>query len=211
MNKKLLITDLDGTLTKESLVLNHAGYLIGKGIIKDNGSFQAWKKDLKNENLIIAVAENYRAEITGMKEFDLNCKDFVKSFFLDKNKWYPETLKRLQKMERSQDTDIFLITGSSDFLVKHLAYYLNVNYFATEYLRENGCLNGKVNGMFSETQKDDCVQWNININEYDYIEAWGDTASDYGLFKHANYKILVEPTKQTLETLIQKTKIDEII
>lgn len=205
----LLLTDVDGTLTKESLVLNHAGFLIEKGVIKDDGSFKAWKQDLKNESLITAVAENYRSGITGLKESDMRASEFVLDFFSQKDKWY-ETIDDLTAF-KSNGFDIYLITGSSDFLVKHLAEELQVDYFATEYLKdENGCFTGKVNGMFSETQKEDCIQWNININKYENIHAWGDTASDYGLFKYANYTRLVEPTKQTLETLITKIKIDEI-
>ena len=65
--------------------------------------------------------------------------------------------------------------------------------------------------MFSETQKDDCIQWNFNTNEYDRVEAWGDTVSDYGLFKHSNYKVLVDPTFETLKTLSQRMKIDLIV
>lgn len=208
MNKNLLLTDVDGTLTKESVVLNHAGFLIEKGIIQDDGSYEAWKQDLKNEALITAVAENYRNGITGLTEKDMQAKEFINYFYEDESKWYG-TIDELQELEK-QGYDIILVTGSSDFLIKHLADLLNVQYYATEYLQENGKFTGKVNGMFAENQKDDCIQWNVNINDYDFIEAWGDTSSDYGLFKHANYRRLIEPTKQTLETLITKLKIDEI-
>lgn len=208
--KKIILTDVDGTLTKKSIVLSHAGYLIKKGIIQDNGSFEAWKKDVKNESLIVAVAENYRSQITGLKESDMKAQSFIAKFFGKTENWYT-TLKLLSEKQR-EGFEICLITGSSDFLIKHLAEIFKCEYYATEYLKdENGCFTGEVVGMFSETQKDDCVQWNINPNEYDKIEAWGDTASDYGLFKHADYTLLVEPTKKTLETLITKTRIERII
>lgn len=45
--KNLILTDVDGTLTRKSVVLSHAGFLIEKGIIKDDGSYKAWKKMLK--------------------------------------------------------------------------------------------------------------------------------------------------------------------
>lgn len=213
--KKLLITDVDGTLTKKSVVLSHAGYLIKQGIINDDGSFRAWKQDFKNEQLISAVAENYRHEITGMTEFNMFAEDFIDLILSNELNsfaeiWY-DTLQEL-KEKQAQGYEVYLVTGSSDFLVKHLAKRLHCKYFATEYLKDsNGYFTGAVNGMFSQSQKDDCIQWNINTNDYDYIEAWGDTASDYGLFKHADYKKLVEPTKQTLETLIRLTTIDEIV
>lgn len=208
--KKIILTDVDGTLTKKSVVLSHAGYLIEQGIIKDDGSFKAWSQDMKNENLIVAVAENYRSQITGLKESDMQAQAFIAKFFAKPENWY-NTLGRI--IEKKKDGyEVCLVTGSSDFLIKHLANILQCSYHATEYLKdENGCFTGKVKGMFSETQKDDCIQWNYNLNEYDEIEAWGDTASDYGLFKHATYKILVDPTFETLKTLAQKIIIDLIL
>lgn len=208
--KKIILTDVDGTLTKKSIVLSHAGYLIEQGIIKDDGSFKAWSQDMKNESLIVAVAENYRSQITGLKESDMQAQVFISKFFGKPENWY-NTLGRIIK-KKKDGYDVCLVTGSSDFLIKHLANILQCSYHATEYLKdENGRFTGKVNGMFSETQKDDCVQWNYNLNEYDEIEAWGDTASDYGLFKHATYKILVDPTFETLKTLAQKIIIDLIL
>ena len=208
--KKLILTDVDGTLTKKSVVLSHAGYLIEQSIIKDNGSYEAWSKDMKNENLIVAVAENYRSQITGLKESDMQARTFINKFISETENWY-DTLGKI-KDKQKEGYEVCLVTGSSDFLIKHLADILQCSYHATEYLKdENGRFTGNVKGMFSETQKDDCVQWNYNLNEYSEIQAWGDTASDYGLFKHANYKILVEPTFNTLKTLAQKMVIDLIL
>lgn len=208
--KKIIFTDVDGTLTKKSLVLSHAGFLIKKGIIKDDGSYKAWHQDMKNESLIISVAENYRSQITGLKESDMQAQTFVTEFFEQKDNWY-NTLDKI-KDKQKQGYSISLITGSSDFLVKHLADILQCDYHATQYLKdENGRFTGEIRGMFSENQKDACVQYNYNLNEYDKIEAWGDTASDYGLFKHASYKMLVDPTFETLKTLAQKMTIDLIL
>lgn len=208
--KKLILTDVDGTLTKKSIVLSHAGFLIEKGIIKDDGSYNAWSQDMKNESLIISVAENYRSQITGLKESDMQAQTFIKKFFKESENWY-STLDKI-KDKQKDGYEICLITGSSDFLIKHLANILQCDYHATQYLKdEKGCFTGELKGMFSESQKDDCVQSHYNLNEYSEIEAWGDTASDYGLFKHASYKMLVDPTFETLKTLSQKMKIDLIL
>lgn len=210
MMKKIIFADVDGTLTRKSLVLSHAGFLIEKGVIKDDGSYNAWSQDMKNESLIISVAENYRSQITGLKESDMQAETFITKFFEQKDNWY-STLDKI-KDKQKQGYAVSLITGSSDFLVKHLADILQCDYHATQYLKdENGCFTGKIKGMFSENQKDACVQYNYNLNEYDKIEAWGDTASDYGLFKHASYKMLVDPTFETLKTLSQKMIVDVIL
>ena len=39
MERNLLLADLDGTLTNKSLVLEHYGHLINKGIVTDDGSY----------------------------------------------------------------------------------------------------------------------------------------------------------------------------
>lgn len=210
MKRNLLLTDVDGTLTTKSVVLSHAGWLVKQGIIKDDGSFQAWSQDMKNESLITAVAENYRSQITGMKVSDMKASEFIKEFLMDGINWYGtlDTLKHRIK----DGYEVVLVTGSSDFLVKELAEKLGCDYHATEYLLDSeGCFTGEVKGMFAESQKDDCIQWNFNIPSYSNIEAWGDTVSDYGLFKHANYKLLVAPTEQTLKALITRTTIDRIV
>lgn len=208
--KKLILTDVDGTLTKKSIVLSHAGFLIENKVIADDGSYQAWVQDMKNEHLITSVAENYRSQITGLKESDMQAEKFIHEFYINEENWYGTM--NILKSRIKKGYEVCLVTGSSDFLIKHLADILQCNYHATKYLKdENDCFTGEVKGMFSETQKDDCIQWNYNLNEYEKIEAWGDTASDFGLFKHANYKILVDPTFQTLKTLAQKMIIDLIL
>lgn len=208
--KKLILSDVDGTLTRKSVVLSHAGFLIEQGTIKDDGSYEAWRVDVKNESLIVAVAENYRSQITGLRENDMQAQTFVNKFLSKKDNWYSTLLRIINKQKEGYE--VCLVTGSSDFLIKHLASALKCNYYATEYLKDSkGRFTGEVNGMFSETQKDDCIQWNFNINEYDKIEAWGDTVSDYGLFKHAQYRLLVDPTFETLKTLSQRMKIDLIV
>jgi len=211
--KKLLITDVDGTLTKKSLVLSHCGYLIKEGIIKDDGSYKAWEKDIKNEELIVAVAGNYRKSIIGKTIESLKPSEFINSFLSSKlENWYSTLRELFHASETNYFDDIYLITGSSDFLVKILAKKLGVKYFATKYfLDENNRLTGEIKGMFSADQKDDCIQCNINPNEYQYIEGWGDTLSDCGIFKYCNYKILVDPTKQTLENMPLDINIDKII
>lgn len=211
MKKNLIIADLDGTLTNKSLVLSHCGHLISKGIIEDNGSFESWKLDKKNEDLIVATAENYRHQITGKKISELDCEQFVCDFMADDSNWY-STITELM-IENELKTEIVLITGSSDYLVKILAKKLGFKYYATKYLvSESGYLTGDVKGMFSESQKDDCIQENLNLGEYNLIRGYGDTSSDNGIFKHCHENTLVTPTIKTSEYLLLKgTKIDRII
>ena len=208
--KNLYLTDLDGTLTRKSLVLGHAGFLIEREIIEDTGIYGAWCEDMKNEKLIVALAQDYQRQLSGKRIEDLMVHEFIEDFLGDENNWY-NTLEMLITA-RNFGEDVCLITGSGDFLVKELAEQLDFNWFATKYHTENGILTGEITGMFADFQKDEVIRNNFNLSEYSVVIGLGDTASDYGIFKHCDVNYLVDPTKETLEKLILKgCKIDKII
>ena len=210
MKRDLYLTDLDGTLTRKSLVLGHAGFLIKKGIIEDTGIYGAWREDMKNEKLIVALAQDYQRQLKDKRIEDLMVHEFIEEFLGDENNWY-NTLEMLIAARNFGD-DVCLITGSSDFLVKELAERLNFKWFATKYHTENGILTGEITGMFADYQKDEVIRNNFDLSEYSTVIGFGDTASDYGIFKHCDISYLVDPTKETLEKLIVKgCKIDRII
>lgn len=211
MKNTIILTDLDGTLTRKSLVLEHAGFLIKHGIMTDNGIYKAWQEDMKNEHLIVALAEEYRHQITGKTEKELMCYEFVEEFLDNEENWY-NTLEMVTDAQNFGAT-VVLITGSAEFLVRILAEKLNFDYFATLYHKnKDNTLNGEITGMFSDSHKSEVIENYIDLHLYDDVIGMGDTASDYGIFKHCNYNYLVEPTAQTMENLLLKNcKIDRII
>lgn len=209
--KNLFITDLDGTLTKKSLVLGHAGYLIENGIMTDNGIYGAWCEDMKNEKLIVALAEEYRHQITGKRVNELMVHEFIEEFLSNHENWY-STLEMLETARNFGD-DVIMITGSSDFLVMELAEQLGFDWYATKYhLDKDAKLNGEITGMFADFQKADVIKKCVDLHLYNEVIGLGDTASDFGIFKYCDINYLVDPTKETLEKLILKgCKIDRII
>lgn len=209
--KHLFITDMDGTLTKGSIVLEHAGFLIEKGLIQDDGSYQAWNNDRKNEKLIVAVAENYRKEITGKTIEQLHVDEFIQLALNNKDNWY-STLDML-KTEKAKGNDVVIISGSSNFLVQGVAKALGFNGIGTwYYTNQEGKLTGEVKGMFGYEAKEKWINENIAFADYGYIVGLGDTSSDFAIFNASQYNILVEPTAETLEqALEQKIQIDEIL
>ena len=210
--KDLIITDLDGTLTNKSLVLEHYGHLINRGIIEDNGSYEAWCKDVKNEKLIVNCAISYQKAIVGLRLQDMDIENFVTEFIADDNNWYLEVLETLEVARDFGNTDILMITGSADFLVQELANQLGFDYFATIYKTTNDLINGDIVPMFGEAHKDNIIKQNVDLHLYDDIIGFGDTSSDYGIFKHCKRNILVHPTIETLKSLlILGCEIEKII
>lgn len=205
----LFLTDMDGTLTKGSVVLDHAGYLIEKGLIKDDGSFKAWQQDVKNERLVVAVAENYRSQITGKKISELGVEEFVREY-IKADTWYSTVFNLVSA--KSNGHEVIIVSGSSDFLVQEVAKQLGFEGVGSKYLTDTeGRLTGEVVGMFGLEAKDSWITENVNKLDYDGLIGLGDTSSDYGIFKHCEYNILVEPTSETMEFLLTKgAKINEI-
>lgn len=207
----IYITDMDGTLTTGSVVLQHAGHLIEKGLITDDGSYGAWLLDVKNESLIVAVAENYRKEITGLKIEDLDVENFVAEMLADSSNWY-ETLDELILANAKGDR-VIIISGSSDFLVEEVAKQLQFEGVGTRYhVCKDGFLTGEVKGMFGLEAKDEWITENIDFSQYENSFGLGDTVSDYGIFKHTEHNTLVEPTAHTLQyALTSPVRIERII
>lgn len=213
MKRNLLMSDLDGTLTNKSLVLEHYGHLINKGIVTDDGSYKAWTQDRKNEKLIVQCAMSYQRAIAGKRVCDLDVDNFISEFVDNEENWYQDVMEFVTVAKDLGKYDVLLITGSADFLVEPLCEALGIDGFATIYKRElkTGILTGEVVGMFAEEQKDNCIKNNVDLHLYDNVIGIGDTASDFGIFKHCQANYLVKPTKETLEKLILKgVKIEKI-
>lgn len=213
MKRDLIISDLDGTLTKKSLVLEHYGYLIKNDIVEDDGTYKAWSMDMKNEKLITECAMSYQRAIIGKSINELEVMDFVTEFVYNDDNWHLEVMETLEVARDFGNTDIVLITGSADFLVQPLCEILGFDSFSTIYTRDlkTGKLDGNVIGMFAEGQKSECIQKNIDLHLYNEVIGYGDTASDFGIFQYCHKNYLVEPTKETLEKLVLKgVKIEKI-
>lgn len=213
MRKGIAICDLDGTLTNKSLVLEHYGHLIKNDIVVDNGSYQAWAMDRKNEKLIVDCAMSYQKAITGKTLSELDIFNFVSNFVSDDNNWNLDVMEHIEHLRDVEKYDITLITGSADFLVQPLCELLGFDCFATVYKRDlkTDRLTGDIVGMFAEGQKDECIKNNIDLHLYNDVIGYGDTSSDYGIFKHCTTNYLVHPTTETLKNLIVKNvKIEKI-
>ena len=59
----------------------------------------------------------------------MHAEEFVSQFLENEKNWY-ETLDDL-KEKILQGFEVVLVTGSSDFLIKHLANFLGCSYYPT--------------------------------------------------------------------------------
>lgn len=193
--KYAVLSDVDGTLTRGSLVLDHAIYLHESGAINLGNLPQKWRKNPKNETVIVKLAEKYREEIEGMTIEDLKVDEFLDGYEKNDNQFY-STMDQLKEFKR-RGWEIQLISGSPNFLVEPFAQRNGFFGKGSDYkIDEDGKLNGDIEGMFGGKAKQGYIE-KLGIDRFKRILAFGDTASDKPLFDNSDHSTLVDPTEET--------------
>lgn len=198
-SKYAVLSDVDGTLTRGSLVLDHAVYLHAKGIMDLGDLPEKWKKDPKNEETISELADNYRRNLAGLSETEIDVAGFVEGYVKDEGRFY-STMKQLQTF-RKRGWEIQLISGSPDFLIKPFAAHFGFFGVGSNYHKdEGGKFNSKIDGMFGADAKREYLN-KLDVDRFERVMAFGDTVSDKPLFDSAHHTTLVDPTEETSATL----------
>lgn len=193
--KQVVLSDVDGTVIRGSLVLQHAISLHDTGIINLGNLPAIWRAEMKNENNITNLAVAYQQAITGMKLEDLNVDGFVDSICSNSANFY-SSLPRLIAMKKA-GAEVVLVSGSPDFLVGNFGNRFGFSHAASKYSVDlTGRLTGQIEGMFSAPAKRAYVS-SLNLTSYRDIFAFGDTSSDVPLFEAASYSVLVDPNEET--------------
>lgn len=197
MNKGIVLSDVDGTLLKGSLVLDHACYLHDEKIVDLEDLPSQWKASPKNEVLISELAEAYRESIIGKTSEDLHVKDYVRST-VDSSHLFYSSMQRLKTLKKS-GFEVVLISGSPSFLLTPFARNFRFKSKGSLYERDgNQRFTGQVKTpMFGADSKRSHVK-TLKVSNYPRIIAYGDTASDVPLFEVAHESYLVAPSELTL-------------
>jgi phosphoserine phosphatase len=200
--ERVILSDLDGTLVKDSLVLTHACWLEQSGAIQTNGAAQAWKQDKKNEAAITRLAIEYQKAIKGMTLKDLKVIEFI-GYYLNNHQVYKDALNELR------NGSAYIITGSPSYLVSVLVPALCHKYglqnqptiYASIYKREAGRFTGLITlPMFSKEEKEKAANEILSRHQDQaHVIGLGDTFSDSPLLACADVRVLVEPNAKTLE------------
>lgn len=205
-NRTIVLSDVDGTLVRGSLVLDHAVWLHTSGALSLGDAPEKWLADQKNELIMVELAEAYREAIRGKSLKDLQVHEFVKMLVVTEGKFY-SALDRL-KAAHADGHDVVLISGSPQFLVGAFARNFGFTAIGSIYHRDaERRMNGLVTGMFGSEAKQRVID-KLDLSRYKNVIAYGDTASDLPLLRAANHSVLVDPSVETLERC---GKVDEIL
>lgn len=203
--------DIDGTIARESLMIEHFKRLIKYEILDES----IWVDNVKQlymeyvnrygayDAYIEALSEKYRSDLKG---FDVRYNKFIAEQSIKKvfERVYVFSRNQLE-FHRSNGHLIFFISGSPDFLVKEMAEKYNVTEFrATKYLYdEYGKFTGEIVPMWHSEGKDKVC--NEIIEKYDIDTeksyAYGDTTRDLSMLRRFGNAYTINPSKKLLERI----------
>lgn len=208
--KRMVLADVDGTLTKSSLVLTNAAVLHDQGDIDLGDAPARWRADMKNEALITELAVSYQKSLIGKSVAFASKAGTVAKMLSDKDNFY-STLDRLVEYKR-RGYEVVLVTGSPDYLVKPFADKFGFKYLATvQHQDEEGRFTGEITLMAGAAAKRKAIA-DLELEDYEEVVGMGDTASDIPILEVAHHKVLVDPTQETLKALAEHNiVVDDII
>lgn len=222
MKKTAAFFDIDGTLYRDSLMVEHFKKLIKYDIIDQKAwfehardTFMDWDKRQGNyDDYLDDVCELYVDSLIGL---DKTCIDFTSDqvIKLKSDRVYKYTRSRI-KWHLENDHIVIFISGSPNFLVEKMAKKYNItDFIGSDYIFENGVFNGKVVPMWDSLSKNNAINDFINKYDIDLSEsyAYGDTNGDINMLKRVGNPIAINPTKELLthissdENISNRTKI----
>ena len=200
--------DIDGTLFRNSLMIQHFKKLIKYEVIdpsvwynKVKYVYEEWEKRYGDfEHYLEVLSEVYIEELKGVNKsyiefiasqvINVN-GDMVYKYSRDKIAWH-----------KKQGHKVFFISGSPDFLVSKMAEKYGVTeYRGTAYLvDEDNNFTGEIIKMWDSENKQKTIRefvekYNVDLeNSY----AYGDTTGDLSMLKMVKNPIAINPNKELL-------------
>ena len=208
--------DIDGTLYRDSLMVEHFKKLIKYDIIDQRSwfehardTFTDWDKRQGNyDDYLLDVCDLY---VESLKGLDQTCIDFTSDqvIKLKSDRVYKYTRSRI-KWHLENNHIVIFISGSPNFLVEKMAKKYNVTDFTgSHYVMENGIFNGTVIPMWDSASKNIAINDFINKYDIDLTKsfAYGDTHGDINMLRRVGNPIAINPTQE----LLHHIKIDKDI
>ncbi|SHJ94129.1 HAD family hydrolase [Tepidibacter formicigenes] len=207
MKKIAAFFDIDGTLYRDSLMVEHFKKLIKYDIIDPSlwhshakKTFLNWDKRQGNyDDYLLELAEIYINSIKGLtkRSIDFTSKQVIN---LKAERVYRYTRSKIKYHVNNNHIVIF-ISGSPDFLVRKMAKKYNVtDYIGSNYIFENDIFTGKVIPMWDSESKNKAI--NNFVKKYDLdLEksfAYGDTNGDFTMLKRVGNPVAINPAKELL-------------
>lgn len=211
--------DIDGTLYRDSLMVEHFKKLIKYDIIDQKAwfghardTFMNWDKRQGNyDDYLLEVCDLYVESLIGL---DKTCVDFTSDqvIKLKSDRVYKYTRSRI-KWHLDNGHVVIFISGSPSFLVEKMAKKYNVtDFMGSEYVFENGIFNGTVIPMWDSVSKNNAIDKLVEKYDIDLSKsfAYGDTNGDINMLRRVGNPIAINPTKELVSHIENDPTISKI-
>lgn len=210
--------DVDGTIYRDSLLIEHFKLLIKKGYF----SMDAWTNSVKEtfekwvsregdyDTYLETLVNKY---VEGIKDISVDIVDQIADEVINEksDRLYRYTRKRIYA-HKELGHKIILISGSPDFLIKRMAKKLDVAaYKGTIYLKKNGFYTGEQVPMWDSNSKNLAImeyvkKYNLDLNE---CYAYGDTTGDLSMLNLVGHPYAINPAKKLLNKVYENEELVE--
>ena len=199
MKKTAAFFDIDGTLYRDSLMVEHFKKLIRYEIVDEKvwltnarDTFVNWDKRQGNyDDYLFEVCDIY---VESLKGLDLCSIHFTSNqvIKLKSDRVYKYTRSQI-KWHLDQGHIVIFISGSPDFL-------------------EDGKFNGEVIPMWDSASKNVAIndfveKYNIDLSK---SYAYGDTNGDINMLRRVGNPVAINPTKELLHQISNDENIKDI-
>lgn len=198
--------DIDGTLYRDSLMVEHFKKLIRYEVVdpavwhsNTKNTFHNWDKRQGNyDDYLLELCEIY---VESMKGLNKDHVEFISEqvIKLKGERVYKFTRERI-KWHLFQGHKVIFISGSPDFLVSKMAKkYGAVDFCGSTYLVDhNNAFTGEVIPMWDSKSKQNAIanfkeKYNLDMEK---SFAYGDTHGDVTMFRAVGHPIAINPAKE---------------
>ena len=213
--------DIDGTLYRNSLMIEHFKMLVKYEIVDPalwhnhvKHTYYDWQKRRGNfDDYLLELAEIYIDALKGVNKSHL---EFINNqvINLKGDKVYRYTRARIA-WHKAQNHKMFFISGSPAYLVKRMAEKYDVEeYRGTQYiLDENNNFTGEIVQMWDSESKHNAIMELVQKYDIDLSQSYsyGDTNGDFSMLKMMGHPIAINPAKELLKNIKSDEELAEKI
>ncbi len=209
--------DIDGTIYRDSLMVEHFKKLIKYEIIDEKAwvahardTFSNWDKRQGNyDDYLLEICNLY---VKSLQNVDQSCIDFTSDqvIALKSERVYKYTRSRI-KWHLEQGHKVIFISGSPSFLVSKMAKKYNAtDFIGSDYVFENDKFNGTVIPMWDAESKNIAIdnfieKYDIDLNN---SYAYGDTNGDINMLRRVGNPIAINPTNELVNHMIEDKNLN---
>ena len=209
MSNIAAIFDIDGTVFRDSLLLQHLEKCVDYDVFPQNAKDEIkdvkkqWKnRELDYDDYMYTAVDTYTKYLKDKSVEDI---DFVARKVIEKQNQLVYKYTRNKILEhKEKGHKVIFISGSPSFLVEKMAEKLGVTtWFASDYETIDNKYTGNVKPMWDSKSKKKTLQLIEDVLDINLKKsyAYGDTTGDYTMLSNVGFPTAINPNKKLFKKL----------